>query len=261
MKRKWLWITLFLVGMLMLSGVGLLQHFDSVTHHAYYKLVRDPPRHSPLGSVFVAPADGIVLYTKRIERGSIPEMIKKGVSVPVTAHLRGKPQTAAETFSGWLVGIYMPTNGVHINRVALTGKLIHQQVYNGPHLNMTSMEIKIVLGALVPGWITLRKLLGLSPYDITEDGDYILHSSREVLSFKDVRGKHHYLIRIADYWVGRILTWVQHPASVVTGQRLGMIAWGSQTDLLIEDSPGLAITVTEGDLVFAGESVVASYDN
>ena len=38
-----------------------------------------------------------------------------------------------------------------------------------------------------------------------------------------------------------------------------MITWGSQTDLLIEDSPGLAVTVDVGDYVYGGDTVVATY--
>ena len=38
-----------------------------------------------------------------------------------------------------------------------------------------------------------------------------------------------------------------------------MITWGSQTDLFIEETPGMQIEVRVGDYVYGGETVLATY--
>jgi len=43
------------------------------------------------------------------------------------------------------------------------------------------------------------------------------------------------------------------------GQKLGMITWGSQTDLFLEHMPEMRMTVKVGDYVYGGETVIAEY--
>jgi len=124
---------------------------------------------------------------------------------------------------------------------------------------MTEAERKIILTQLIPGWTSVKKLLGLPPYDIEDRADYILKSARETLLLKDARGADVYVVRIADYSVGKILTWVHEGDQVMTGQRMGMITWGSQTDIFFEETPGLSIGVGVGDFVHGGETVLATY--
>jgi phosphatidylserine decarboxylase len=184
-------------------------------------------------------------------------VVKEGVAVPVADHI--KSTVDGEPFNGYLVGIYMGTYDVHINRAPLAGTIEEQIVFNGPHMNMTNAELSIILTNLIPGLTTFRKLLGMEPYDIADKADFILKSARETLELRDVRGKRIYIVRIADYFVGKILTWVKLHQQVTTGERIGMIAWGSQTDLLIEDSPNLDIKISSGSQMRAGESIVATY--
>jgi phosphatidylserine decarboxylase len=246
---------LLIVGIGLLLGIAVLARFASVTDRLARTLILDPERKIPEGHVIVAPADGYVLYVRRFDDGTIPYLVKRGVSIPVTEHLKTQPSRPLK--HGYLVGIYMNTHGVHINRVPNTGILKRQTVYNGPHMNMTQAETRIVLAEMVPGWTTVRKLLGLDPYAIESDSDYILKSARETLEFEDEDGRAIYVIRIADYFVGKILTWVHEGEPVLRGQKLGMITWGSQTDVLFEDSPGLEVVVRAGDYVYGGSSVLA----
>ncbi len=254
---RYLIYTLAALGVLSLTVVFVLLRLSVVTDHLYSALVKDPERHAPPGQVLVAPADGTVLYVRRVRDGVIPEIVKRGVAVPVDYHLRVQPQRQVR--DGYLIGIYMNTHGVHINRAPLAGELVQQTVYNGPHMDMTRAESRIILAQLIPGWVSLKKFLGFAPYNIEDDADFILKSARETLAIRDVRGQYVYVTRIADYYVGRILTWVREGQSLSTGDKLGMITWGSQTDVLIEASPTLQITVDVGDHVYAGESVLATY--
>lgn len=257
MLRRWAAVSLLIVGLLVLSALALTLRLSVVTDHLYHAAVKDPERRAPEGSVIVAPADGRVLYVRRVTDGVIPYVVKRGVEVPIVEHLKTAP---ARPFArGYLVGIYMNTQGVHINRMPNHGTVREQIVFNGPHMDMTRAETRIILTQLVPGVVSLRKLIGLPPYDIAEAADYILKSARETLVIEDERGSYLYVVRIADYYVGKILTWVGPGQHAARGDRIGMITWGSQTDLLIEEGAGLELAVDPGDYVYAGETVIARY--
>ncbi|NLI76290.1 MAG: phosphatidylserine decarboxylase [Candidatus Riflebacteria bacterium] len=255
-KRILLWVSL-VMGLSALTGLLLLLRLPLATDYLYHSLVKDPDRHPPAGRVIVAPADGTILYIRRVTGGVIPEVVKQGVPVPLVDHLKMEPLRPFP--DGWLVGIFMNTQGVHVNRVPDHGTVKHQHVWNGPHLDMTAAEREIILAQLLPGAVTLKKLLGRPPFDLQDKADFILRSARETLVLEDARGLDLYLVRIADYYVGRILTWIQVGESVSRGQKLGMITWGSQTDLFFASSPGLQIRAEVGQYVYGGESVLASY--
>jgi phosphatidylserine decarboxylase len=248
---------LLAVGLITLVLMITLIRLSCVTDRLYHSLVKDPERSAPEGRVIVAPADGHVLYVRRVTGGTIPEVIKRGVAVPMVDHF--KLPAGWRPRDGYLVGIYMNTFGVHINRFPNHGRLTRQIIFNGPHMDMTDAETTIILTQLVPGLVSLRKLLGLSPYGIEQDADYVVKSARETLVMRDERGAGLYVTRIADYYVGKILTWVPEGSRVSRGQRMGMITWGSQTDLFIEESAGLQMTAEVGDYVYGGESVLATY--
>ncbi|NOG84394.1 MAG: phosphatidylserine decarboxylase [Planctomycetes bacterium] len=255
-KRALLLSTL-IVGVGILLFVFLLVRFASVTGYLSYHLVKDPERNIPGGNVIVSPADGIVLYVRKVEKGTIPEVVKKDVPVPIIEHLKTDPPQSLE--SGYLVGVYMNTHGVHLVRIPISGVIRKHTVFNGPHMDMTVAEIRIILTQMIPGLVTLRKLFGFMPYDIEDEADYVLQSARDTTIIYDKRGKYVYLVRIADYYVGKLLTWMKEGSSVQTGQKYGYITWGSQVDIFFESSQGIDIRVKEGDIVYGGETVLATY--
>jgi phosphatidylserine decarboxylase len=250
-------IALLAAGVPLLLAVLAALRLAFVTDYAYHALVKDPERRAPEGRVIVAPADGTVVYVREVRDGIIPRVVKRGVAVPVVEHLKGEPVRPFR--AGALIGIYMNTQGVHLNRMPNHGTIRRQMVWNGPHVEMTAAETKIILSQLPPGLVTLRKLVGLEPFAIEDEADFVLKSARETLAVEDERGAFLYVVRIADYYVGKILTWVHEDQHVARGEKIGMITWGSQTDLFLEDSPGLRVRVVAGDYVYAGETVVASY--
>lgn len=249
--------TLFAAGVLLLLVLLALLRLTVATDYLNHALVKDPEREAPSGRVLVSPADGTVLYVKEIYKGVIPDVVKRGVPVPLVAHLKTEPLRPFER--GYLIGIYMNTQGVHVNRIPNRGIVRKQIIFNGPHMNMTRAELKIIWTQMIPGLATLKKLLGMEPYGFGDDADFILQSARETLVVEDERGAYLYIVRIADYWVGKILTWVTEGEAVERGQRFGLISWGSQTDLFIEATPGLQITAEVGQYLYGGESVVATY--
>ncbi len=255
--RRVLLLIAFGTGLFVLAGLLILLRLPLATDFLYHALVKDPPRRPPPGRVIVAPADGTVLYIRRVCDGVIPEVVKQGVAVPMIDHL--KTELDSPFRDGWLVGIFMNTQGVHINRVPDTGKVKRQVVFNGPHLDMTPAEREIILSHLLPGAVSVKKWLGRPPYDLADKADFILKSARETLVLEDARGLDMYLVRIADFYVGHILTWVKVGEPVQRGQKLGMITWGSQTDLFFASSPGMQIKAEVGQYVYGGETVLATY--
>ena len=242
-------------GLLALALILVLLRFAAVTDYLYHGLVKDPERVPPQGPLVVTPADGQVLYVRRVEQGEIPEVVKRGVAVPLARHLRLERE--ADFAPGWLVGIYMNTDGVHVNRSPVAGTLEERTVWNGPHLEMSEVERTVILTQLLPGWVSLKKLLGMPPYDIEDDADFVLQSARETLRIRDERDSDVYLVRIADYTVGKILTWAAPGDPLALGQRIGMITWGSQTDVFFADRGATRVEVAVGDYVYGGETILA----
>lgn len=256
-SKRWIgWLTL-VVGLALLASVLLLLRVSVVTDYLYHSLVKDPPRKIPSGNNIVSPADGTVLYVKKVKDGIIPEVVKKGIAIPLEQLT--KYDLTEPIKDGYLIGIYMNTESVHINRVPIDAAFVKQTVFNGPHMSMTEQEKAVILTSMIPGLVTIKKLLGLEPFSIEKHGDYILKSARETTIFKDIRGTHLYIIRIADFWVGKILTWIKEGQEVKKGEKMGMITWGSQVDICFEHTPGLEIHVKIGDYVYAGETILASY--
>jgi len=65
------------------------------------------------------------------------------------------------------------------------------------------------------------------------------------------------IVLIASRLVRRILSYVQEGEQVALGQRIGVIRFGSQVDLVMPLRPDLRLLVAPGDRVRAGDSVVA----
>jgi phosphatidylserine decarboxylase len=64
--------------------------------------------------------------------------------------------------------------------------------------------------------------------------------------------------RTAGLVARRIVTWTRRDERVAAGQKLGMLKFGSRTDVLIPE--GVAdVLVKEGDYVRAGCSILARY--
>jgi phosphatidylserine decarboxylase len=249
---------LFLVaGLALLAVICLLLRMGVITDHIYSAAVKDPVRQAPSGRVVVAPADGTVLYIHQFSAGIIPQVVKRGVPIPITDHIKGGG--APPFLDGILIGIYMNTQGVHINRIPVDGTVSNRIIFNGPHMDMTEAEREIILKQLIPGVTTLRKLIGLPPFDLEDKSDFVLESARETLFIDSEAGPDAAVVRIADYYVGKILTWVAVGDPVTRGQKLGMITWGSQTDLFVEQMPEMQIMVEVGDYVYGGETVIAEY--
>jgi len=69
------------------------------------------------------------------------------------------------------------------------------------------------------------------------------------------------MVQIASRVVRRIVPYIKEGDAVLQGDRIGMIRFGSQVDLLIPSRPDLFIFAKVGDYVKAGISVIARFEN
>jgi phosphatidylserine decarboxylase len=196
---------------------------------------RDPERQTPIeaGAIY-SPADGTVLYVKRVTGDEPPVSLKKGREVPLDRFLGN----AGIRRSGYLIGIYMHPSGVHVNRSPIAGTV--RAVEHKPGSNLP----------MILTW--LRTNLGLRPFEA--DAAYLLTNERNIIwlsGFVDVL-----VVQIADIWVSRVECWVGAGETVSAGQRIGMIRFGSQVDLFVADE-GVLIVAGVGQKVIAGETVLA----
>ena len=192
----------------------------------YKFTIRDPERNPPeTKGVIVAPADGKIVYIKKIEKGTIPYSEKKKKKIPVTDSTKD-----IKIDEGYLIGIWMTYLNVHVQRVPITG-IVQKQIYH-------------------PG-----KFL-----DPKFQPDYQFVNERNIISiFNEKLSKPVIIIQIASITVRRIVSFLQEKMSVQIGDRLGMIKFGSQVDIVIPAASSIKLNIKLGDHVTAGETIIARY--
>jgi phosphatidylserine decarboxylase len=216
---------------LLLAGVG-------VAFWRYVYFFRDPDRTTPTGRNIVAPADGKVVYVRKFNDGVVPIAIKRRKQIRLLELTRGPVPLR----SGYVIGIYMTLWDVHVNRSPTDG-LVEQVSYHGTRRNRSMALFGVQ--ALLSGRPS-PALMG-----------HILENERNTIC---IRGDIDLcVVQIADFYVNKVQCWVREGQRVRKGERIGRITMGSQVDVLIQDGEGLQVLVGQGDLVKAGETVIASY--
>ena len=115
------------------------------------------------------------------------------------------------------------------------------------HINRSPLNGKISLLKKIPGkFKSLKKISSL------------LENERAIaiIEGKDIKIG---LVLIASRLVRRISTFLSEGDTIQIGQKVGMIRFGSQVDLLIPGVRSLKITTRPGERVKAGISILASY--
>ncbi|MBT7903362.1 phosphatidylserine decarboxylase [Candidatus Woesearchaeota archaeon] len=199
----------------------------------FYFFFRDPGRIVPKGKNLVSPADGKIVYVKKVKHNEIPIPIKRGRKInleeSVKTHLRGEK---------YLIGIFMNPFSVHVNRAPIAGTVKKIHHYQHKNLPMTLM------------W--LRTMLNLRPFH--KFSTHMWENERNIILIQNKFPV--YVIQIADLAVNKVVCWVKKNQKVSKGQRFGMIKMGSQVDVLVP-SKHVKLVVKEGDNVRAGESILA----
>lgn len=205
----------------------------------FYYFFRDPKRKPPPGRVLLSPADGFLLYQRRVKGGEVPSPIKQGVPVPLDEWIGKVPSTE----DGTLIGIYMTAFDVHYIRSPVPGRVTHivPRPALGENLHQTRTFVRLI-------W-------GMQPYE--EDSQYITQNARNTIAIEGEVPVS--VVLIADRYVRECDAFVSPHDKVAAGDKIGMIRMGSQCDVFVPDSAGVTFDVKPGTRVKAGESILGTY--
>ncbi len=186
---------------------------------------RDPERTPPQrADQIVSPADGTVVYVHKIQDGRFPFAVKNNNRIPLLEFA----QADLVPDQGVQIGIAMNYLNVHVNRSPIAG------------------AVRMVKA--VPGKFQSLKHI-----------HSLLENERALLVFENEHLKVG-IVQIASRLVRRIVSYVEEGQILAQGDRVGMIKFGSQVDVLVEHRTDLNIQVQVGDEVTAGESVLMTFD-
>lgn len=203
---------------------------------------RNPPRRVPAEAGLVSPADGRVVYVKRVAAGEPAVSIKQGLSAAVADIVR--EDVAGEKL---LIGVFMSPFDVHYNRAPLAGAVdfIRAHPARPRNLDMGAMHWRCLLGR-TPLYENSRHVLTNERTVTKIDGRY----AGEPLSC--------YVVQIAGRGVRGVESYFQPGERMERGEIFGMIRVGSQVDLVIPWREGMRVLVEPGDVVRAGETIVVA---
>jgi phosphatidylserine decarboxylase len=208
----------------LLIFIGLVQTGILSALTILFFFYRDPERTPPAGECTVlSPADGTVVYVKQIENGQFPFAVKGQNTIP----LKEFADTDLISDTGYQIGIAMNFLNVHVNRSPIGG------------------EVEMV--KRIPGKFASLKHISS------------LLENERVLMVTRGDGIRVGIVQIASRLVRRIVPYIHEGQTVEIGQRVGMIRFGSQVDVLIPALNGLKIVVNEKQQLKAGESIIATY--
>ena len=188
----------------------------------YRDPVRTPP---PRDNVIVSPADGKIRYIRKIEAGTIPTAIKGRKNIKLEEIVKGNIAVG----DGYIIGITMSILDVHVNRAPISGEVLMTKYTPGRFLSLKKPDSETLNERntiIIKGEIKERTL---------EVG----------------------IVQIASRLVRRIECYVKKGERLTIGQKIGMIKFGSQVDLILQEVDGLRILVREGDQVYAGKTIIA----
>ena len=171
---------------------------------------RDPERIPPETTrSILSPADGEIVYVKKIEKNEFPFAVKKNRYIPLSELTKNDFISSG----GYQIGIGMNFLNVHVNRAPIAGQVSQ---LNKIHGKFRSLKM-------------IQSLLENERVSTTIHGEKI-----------DVC-----VVQIASRLVRRIITYIEKDHFVKSGQRIGMICFGSQVDLLIPHDDAIQIQVRE----------------
>ena len=205
-------IFLIWVIILLLSAISFLIYF-------YRNPERDPPKNE---NVIVSPADGMIIYIKKINKGEIPFPIK-GKNI-----IKINELTKSDEFKdndGYIIGVEMRLFDVHVNRSPIEGVVKSSKYNPGKFISMPKKEFEIM----------------------NESHTTILEHRK---------GYRIGVVQIATFLVRGIESYVREGDLVKLGERIGRIKIGSQVDVIIPFTT-IELKIKKGDRVYAGETILA----
>jgi phosphatidylserine decarboxylase len=212
------------VGILVKGGANWLLTLAAAFALLAYRFYRDPERTVPLDpNVIVSPADGEIIYVRKSRDGALPVSTKSGRAY-ILSELTQTPLHASEAT---VIGIAMNFLDVHVNRAPIAGRIAMKHHVSG------------LFGSL-------RR-----PEMVFQNERMTTIIERDDLQIT--------VVQIASRLVRQIVSFVHERQEVELGQRIGMIRFGSQVDLVLPARADLEVLAKPGIKVKAGESIVAAY--
>jgi phosphatidylserine decarboxylase len=187
-----------------------------------YRFYRDPERTVPMSEgLITSPADGEVVYVRHVRAGVLPAVSKRGHQ----RTLEELTRTPLRHEDAVVLGIGMTFLDVHVNR------------------------------APIAGTITLRRHFAGS-FGSLKNPDMAFQNER-LTTVIERDGLQVAVVQIASRLVRQIVSFVEEGQQVTLGQRIGVIRFGSQVDVVVPARPDLEVRVRPGMRVRAGESAIA----
>jgi phosphatidylserine decarboxylase len=205
----------------------------------YVWFFRNPHRNPPDEEGLLSPADGRVVYVRKVSPDKPVISIKRGVKASVGDIVR-EDMTGTKI----LIGVFMSPFDVHYNRAPLSGYITSVRHYppKGKNRYMISMHLRFVFRH--------------GPY--YQNSVHVINNERTVTM---IDGRYRgqplscYVVQIAGKSVRGIESYVEAGGYVERGDVFGMIRVGSQVDLVVPWGEGMEIKVAPGDRVRAGETI------
>lgn len=169
----------------------------------------------------ISPADGNVLYIKKVETGEIPISIKEGLE----AKLEEISQTDLLEAPCWLIGINMTPFDVHKNCSPTHGEIVLNKHISGKFLSLKEPKA-------------------------------LIENERNTLVVKN-REMTIGIVQTASKLVRRIDSYVKVGNLIEKGEWFGMIRFGSQVDLIIPAT--CEVNVKIGQQIYAKTTIIASH--
>jgi phosphatidylserine decarboxylase len=167
----------------------------------------------------ISPADGNVIYIKRIDADDIPFSIKN-TEISKLSELANTDILKAPC---WLIGINMTPFDVHKNAAPIGGKLILNKHFNGKYLSLKEGNAEVE----------------------NERNTIVIDNGQIQVG----------VVQIASKKVRRIETYFKEGDTLKRGAWFGMIKFGSQVDVIIPASYQIELNIK--DQVYAGKTIIA----
>ena len=168
----------------------------------------------------ISPADGNIIYIKRVEAGDVPIAIKNGE----ISKLEELTNTDILNTPCWLIGINMTPFDVHKNAAPISGKIVLNKHFDGKYLSLKEAKAEI-------------------------------ENERNTLVIDNGKFKVG-IVQIASKKVRRIVTYYKEGEDIKRGEWFGMIKFGSQVDVIIPVN--YQVNINLKDQVYAGKTIIAT---
>jgi phosphatidylserine decarboxylase len=202
-------------GALLICSVGLLAFVFTMIR--FWRVPRR--RITAATGQIVSPADGRVIYIRKITRGEIPISVKGRIP----SRLEELTKTEILNDGGWHIGINMTPFDVHKNCAPISGEIILNRHFSGKFLSLKDEASRVE----------------------NERNTYVLANDTVKVG----------IVQIASRLVRRIDSYVKEGDKVRQGDWLGMIRFGSQVDVIIPEN--YRVLIDAGRQIYAAETIIA----